>query len=196
MKHYTERVNDWMLSCFGPKISSDITERNHRFIEEALELIQATGATASECHQLVDYVFGRESGEMKQEIGGVMVTLAALCNALGINMNECGEVELERIWKNIEKIRAKQAVKPKHSPLPALMSPSDDDIYDVVRQYRKDHPERFKMPTDDQVIKFALVFNDGKVEHHKLADMVGFLQMVIDRLYENGDILIPSSKEE
>lgn len=55
--------------------------------------------------------------------------------------------------------------------------------------------ERFKMPTDKQVVDFAIVFNDGKMERKKLADMVGFLQMIVDRLYENGDILIPSSKE-
>jgi hypothetical protein len=55
--------------------------------------------------------------------------------------------------------------------------------------------ERFKMPTDKNIVDFALVFNDGKIEHEKLADMVAMCQFIIDRLYENGDILIPSSKE-
>ena len=55
--------------------------------------------------------------------------------------------------------------------------------------------ERFKKPTDTQVIEFALVFNDGKIEREKLADMIGFCQMVIDRLYDNGDILIKSGQE-
>jgi len=117
-KEYQWRVHDWMLACFGEEISSNIMERNHRFIEEALELIQATGATKSECHQLVDYVFNRDIGEVNQEIGGVMVTLAALCNALALDMDKAGETELTRIWTKVEKIRAKQAAKPKHSPLP------------------------------------------------------------------------------
>ena len=39
----------------------------HRFLEEALELVQACGATASEAHQLVDYVYGRPVGEPAQE---------------------------------------------------------------------------------------------------------------------------------
>ena len=47
-----------------------------------------------------------------------MVTLAALCRAHRLDMHECGEVELERIWGLVEKIRAKQAAKPVHSPLP------------------------------------------------------------------------------
>lgn len=112
------RVNDWMQQCFGEKIAADVTERNHRFIEEALELVQATGITKSEVLQLVDYVFSRDIGEINQEIGGVMVTLAALCNALGLDAAKAGETELARVWTKIEKIREKQANKPKHSPLP------------------------------------------------------------------------------
>lgn len=34
------------------------------------------------------------------------------------NSDVMREVELRRIWTKVEKIRAKQAAKPKHSPLP------------------------------------------------------------------------------
>jgi hypothetical protein len=115
---FQQRVQPWMMACFGPEISADTVERNHRFLEEALELVQACGCTQSEAHQLVDYVYGRPVGEKHQEVGGVMVTLAALCLAQGLNMHEAGEAELARIWTKVEKIRAKQAAKPKHSPLP------------------------------------------------------------------------------
>ena len=115
---FQQRVQPWMMSCFGPEISADRIKRNHRFIEEALELVQATGCTKSEAHQLVDYVYSRPVGEPPQEVGGVMVTLAALCLANGYDMHEAGETELARIWTKVEKIRAKQAAKPKHSPLP------------------------------------------------------------------------------
>lgn len=115
---FQARVQPWMLECFGVEIAADQQERNHRFLEEALELVQACGATASEAHQLVDYVYGRPVGEMHQEAGGVMVTLAALCLAQGLDMHAAGETELARIWTMVEKIRAKQAAKPKHSPLP------------------------------------------------------------------------------
>lgn len=112
------RVKPWLLDCFGEKIASDKQERNHRFLEEALELVQACGATAGEAHQLVDYVYGRDIGDPAQEVGGVMVTLAALCLAHDLDMHEAGETELARIWKKVEQIRAKQAAKPNMSPLP------------------------------------------------------------------------------
>lgn len=123
-EHFQSRVQPWLLACFGAEIASDTIERNHRFLEEALELVQACGATASEAHQLVDYTFSRPVGETPQEVGGIMVTLAALCLAQEINMHECGETELNRIWTKVEQIRQKQAAKPKHSPLPAAIPQS------------------------------------------------------------------------
>lgn len=120
---FQQRVQPWMMACFGAEISADFKERNHRFLEEALELVQACDCTAEEAHMLVDYVYGRPVGEKHQEVGGVMVTLAALCLAQGLDMHECGETELARIWTKVEQIRAKQAAKPKNSPLPAAVEP-------------------------------------------------------------------------
>lgn len=124
------RVQPWLMECFGPTIAADRKERNHRFLEEAVELVQACGCTASEAHQLVDYVYGRPVGEPDQEVGGVMITLAALCLANGLDMHDAGERELARIWTMVEKIRAKQAAKPKHSPLPA--QPTEQAPIDMV----------------------------------------------------------------
>ena len=115
---FQTRVHDWIIACFGAEIGADRVERNHRFIEEALELVHANGCTASEAHQLVDYVFSRPVGEPHQEVGGVMNTLAALCTASGLDMEKAGEDELARIWTKADQIRAKQAAKPKHPPLP------------------------------------------------------------------------------
>lgn len=121
---FQERVHPWMLECFGAEIASDRIERNHRFFEEATELVQSNGMTRSEAHQLVDYTFDRPVGDLHQEVGGVMVTLAALCLASGADMHAAGESELARIWTKVEQIRAKQAAKPKHSPLPAVPAPA------------------------------------------------------------------------
>lgn len=115
---FQKRVQPWLLACFGDEIAGDKIEHNRRFIEEALELVQSCGCTADEAHQLVDYVYGRASGEQFQEAGCVMVTLAALCLANDLDMHEAAENELARIWMKVETIRAKQAAKPKHSPLP------------------------------------------------------------------------------
>ncbi len=121
---FQARVQPWLMECFGAMIAGDREERNHRFLEEALELVQSCDCTASEAHQLVDYVYGRPVGELHQEVGGVMVTLAALCLANDADMHAAGWVELDRIWGKVEAIRAKQAAKPKHSPLPAALSPT------------------------------------------------------------------------
>ena len=116
---FQHRVADWLATCFSMVICRDKTERNHRFLEESLELVQSLGCTQSEAHQLVDYVFGRPAGDPVQELGGVMVTVAALCSANDFDMNEAAEKELSRVWEKMDVIRAKQAAKPKHSPLPS-----------------------------------------------------------------------------
>ena len=119
------RVGDWMLACFGIEISSDRLERADRFIEEALELAQTMpGFCAARAHALVDYVFGRPVGESGQEVGGVMVTLAALCNTAEIDIVTEAERELARVWTKVEAIRAKQATKPVGSALPIAAAPT------------------------------------------------------------------------
>jgi NTP pyrophosphatase (non-canonical NTP hydrolase) len=115
---FQKSVDRWLLACFGIEIARNKAERNHRFLEESLELVQSTGCTKEEALQLVDYVYGRDVGETTQEVGGVMNTLAALCIAHDIDMIEAGEIEIERCWTKVEKIRAKQAAKPQFSPLP------------------------------------------------------------------------------
>lgn len=127
---FQDRVAPWMQACFGPEISADKVERNHRFLEESLELVQSLGCTKAEAQQLVDYVYGRPVGDPPQEVGGVRVTLAALCLAAGMDQDECAETELARIWTKVPQIRAKQAAKPKHSPLPEHQPTGGDWVYD------------------------------------------------------------------
>lgn len=115
---FQNRVWQWIVKCFGRETASDCIERNHRFLEEALELVQSCGCTRREASQLVEYVFNRPAGEVDQEVGGVLVTLAALCQAKKTSMSNCGEVELQRIWGKMDQIRAKQSMKPRYSPLP------------------------------------------------------------------------------
>jgi len=119
-------VAEWLVSCFGKAIATDKIERNHRFIEEALELVQACGGTREDCHMLVDYTFDRPVGEPTQEVGGVMVTLAALCFANNMHMDQCGPAELARIWKCQDKIREKQLNKPRSGPYPSELEKSDE----------------------------------------------------------------------
>lgn len=119
---FQQRAWAWMLAAFGLEIAGRTNERAHRFLEESIELAQAVGVTSEEAHMLVDYVFNRASGEPEQEAGGVMLTLAGLCDWLGIDMAKAGETELARVWTRIDLIREKQLRKPSSSPLPGIPS--------------------------------------------------------------------------
>jgi len=157
---FQSRVKPWMDACFGAEISADKIERNHRFLEEAIELVQANGCTQSEAHQLVDYVYGRPVGEINQEVGGVMVTLAALCLANGIDMHEGGETELKRIWTKVDQIRAKQAAKPKHSPLPAAPTPAVTDLAEVAEESEIE----WLLPAAIEAVSESLVNDIGELD--------------------------------
>lgn len=129
-KDFQTRVGIWMMECFDAETCRDGVERNHRFLEESLELVQSLDCTRDDCHALVDYVYNRNRGQPVQEMGGVMVTLAALALARSMSMEEAGETELRRVWTCIEKIRAKQAGKPKRGPLPEACEPEIGDFND------------------------------------------------------------------
>jgi len=109
--HFQVRVQEWVRHCFGDEIANNIKERNLRFLEEALELVQSLGMTKEQAHAMVDYVYGRDVGEPKQEAGGVTVTLMSLGEANGIQVLEEAEKELARVWGNVDRIREKQAMK-------------------------------------------------------------------------------------
>lgn len=106
-------VADWMDQCFLPSLSNNMTERGDRLLEEVLELLQAHGYDSARVPTLVNYVFGRPVGEPAQEVGGVMVTLAAYCSVAGLSMQADGQAELDRINQPevMARIRAKQEAK-------------------------------------------------------------------------------------
>lgn len=118
IRKFQDAVNEWMLSCFGKQITQDHVERNYRFFEESIELVQSLGCSKEDALKLIDYVYDRPVGYPKQEVGGVMVTLSALCTAANIDLLQSANTELNRIWLNIVHIREKQRRKPIKSPLP------------------------------------------------------------------------------
>lgn len=132
---FQSRVNAWMLTCFGAEVAADLPERNHRFLEEALELAQANGCTKSEAAQLVLYVYGRPAGEPAQEVGGVLLTLASLCTSGHIDMMGAGKAELDRCSTNkmIAKLRAKNKAKVAGSPLPSFAGQPADTVSTAER---------------------------------------------------------------
>lgn len=128
---FQTRVGAWMIQCFSMTITNSLLERGFRFGEESLELQQTIGVTREQAHALVDYVYGRPTGERPQEVGGVMVTLAALCHAAELSMDVCGEIELARVNtpEMIDKIRRKhndKVLRIPESALPGQPKPADD----------------------------------------------------------------------
>lgn len=113
LRAYQERVSTWMLVCFARSLAMSKKERAQRFLEEALELAQAEGLTRDDADLMVNYVYSRPVGKSPQEVGGVMVTLAALCWNAEIDLEAEAFKELERVEQPeiIEKIRKKQASK-------------------------------------------------------------------------------------
>lgn len=110
-----------MQIVFKGQSGKDMQTRVYRFIEEALELAQALGCTREKAHALVDYVFGRPAGKPEQELGGTMITLAALANTMQTSMVDEGWREYDRVNtpELMKKIRDKQASKVNpDSPLP------------------------------------------------------------------------------
>lgn len=113
MKPFQRHVAQWMWATFTATVINDRRERRQRFLEESLELVQAQGATEEEALKLVRYVFARPAGETWQEVGGVRVTLAALCNASGVDEDMAARRELKRCWDRQAEIQAKQAGRPR-----------------------------------------------------------------------------------
>lgn len=110
---YQARTAAWMNQCFGTDYVHDKRTRMFRFLEESLELAQSLGCTAEQANALVGYVFGRPVGEIPQEVGGVMVTLASLCAIAEISLADAAESELFRVEtpEIMAKIRSKQQSK-------------------------------------------------------------------------------------
>lgn len=106
-------VASWVVTTLGPDVARNGRERALRLAEEVAELCQAVGLGKDQLHALVEYVYSRPVGVVAQEVGGVVVTLAALTEALGLNLAECANRELRRIHEPevVERVRRRQAEK-------------------------------------------------------------------------------------
>lgn len=104
---FQDNVGLWVSQTFGEKVMSDIPERCFRFIEEAIELAQAFGVSKEDVLRHVTRTYARPQGEISQEVGGTLVTLAALCQAANLDLQKCGDAELANNWQRKDAIRDK-----------------------------------------------------------------------------------------
>lgn len=106
------RVADWCAAAFGTGQASSVEQRGLRLLEEAIEAYQAAGCNREQAHKLVDYVFSRPAGDLRQELGGVGITLLALANASGASADAEEVRELDRVLsKPLEHFAARNQAK-------------------------------------------------------------------------------------
>jgi NTP pyrophosphatase (non-canonical NTP hydrolase) len=107
---YQSDVDRWLADTF-PTFRYNNDERALRFLEEAIELFQAVGGREKHAHHLVEYVFNRPSGNIVQEIGGVLNTLATLATCHHVDLAFCAKEGLKDCWGRRDEIIKKQAMK-------------------------------------------------------------------------------------
>lgn len=118
--NFQNAIRSWMYSCFNYQNKDTQIEAVHsktralRFLEEAIELFQTEYPNKIHAQEVLDYVYNRPVGIAAQEVGGVMVTLAALCSSIHVDMENESWREFFRIDtpEMMEKIRNKQQTKP------------------------------------------------------------------------------------
>lgn len=110
---FQHRAQAWARACFGEAEAADLRLRSYKFLEEAMELVQAMGMSREEAGRMLDYVFRRPLGEPRQEVGGAQLTLALLCSAAGLLMGACAVEELKRVCdpEVMDRIRHKNQSK-------------------------------------------------------------------------------------
>lgn len=88
---------DWAIRCFGSEHVYDGPTRSLRIGEEAVELMQAYEVPKEKALQLVEMVYARPIGSVTQEIGGILMTVAVLCAARGVDPKYMFLHELRRV---------------------------------------------------------------------------------------------------
>ena len=167
---FQQRVELWFRECFSPAICNDKLERGDRLLEEVLELLQSGDYPPERVAALVDYTWNRPKGKPLQEVGGVMVTMAAYCIAHQLDMHKGAELELTRINKPkiIQKIRAKQAQKPTGSALPVSIHHQEAQNNPLPKIGKKGH--YVYKDEDIKVRCYVISHIEGWLEVEFLAD--------------------------
>lgn len=102
----------WCVAAFGDHDARSIAQRGLRLAEEAIETAQACGCDAAMLHRLIDHVYAKPVGELRQELGGLGVTMLALAQAAGISADAVEQAELERVRaKPLSHFAARNAAK-------------------------------------------------------------------------------------
>lgn len=96
MKHLINIAWDWGVRCFGLDHMTNVRIRSLRTTEEVIELGQALGVPKDIVHKLVSVVYSKPAGDVRQEIGGSLVTLMCLCESIGVDPEQAFSIEIRR----------------------------------------------------------------------------------------------------
>ncbi len=110
-KPFQARVYKWLIDAFGEIIARNKRRRALRFIEEAVELVQALGLGENDVSAVARSVYCRPPHKPEREVGGVMTSLGGLCEAHGFDMAAIGEATLRDNYRRIHEIREKERRK-------------------------------------------------------------------------------------
>ena len=106
------RATSVCVDVFGKESMRNTRERAKRFTEEAIELMQASGVTLETVIEMATYIYGKETGELSQEVAGTMLGLFGLASSRFVNVTHAVHEELNRLVDDKEAIRAKALLKP------------------------------------------------------------------------------------
>lgn len=109
LHEFHRQVGAWVLEVMGETPHArDPRIRAGRFLEEAIELVQAVGLTQADVVKMAAYVYARPVGEVRSEIGGSLTTLSALARVLGYDLEVAAILELQRMNTPEVKDRVRQ----------------------------------------------------------------------------------------
>lgn len=113
MSHELDNIAwDWGVRCFGSNHMCNAPLRALRMVEEAVETGQALGLSRDQLHLLVDEVYKRPRGDVRQEIGGTFLTTRMLCRSIGVDPEWLYLTEIRRcLQKTPEEFAARNKYK-------------------------------------------------------------------------------------
>lgn len=90
-------IAEWCIAAFGKDHAASVEQRGLRLVEEVIEAAQAAQCDPGILHKLIDYIYKKPAGDLRQELGGVGICLLAIASAAGLNAEETENAECTRV---------------------------------------------------------------------------------------------------
>lgn len=97
MSQFSRIATAWALRSFGEAHLTNVPERSLRVVEEAIEFCQSLGVPKETILACVENVYSKPPGDPLQELGGTIMTTAIQCEVMGVEVDDVGELELQRV---------------------------------------------------------------------------------------------------